>query len=138
MNQNILDGMDGFIGDMMKELSGVGGAAGGITSMLSKLGNIKGNLTSALNFMDGGQDVFPFEVPVNEAVADYYTFCGGGAGQKQTMLPSSSAIKEAVGNLTDKVPTNLKNTFAEPLKNTLDVNLIKDVSEQVGDVLDMF
>ena len=138
MNQNILDGMDGFIGDMMKELSGVGGADGGITSMLSKLGNIKGNLTSALNFMDGGQDVFPFEVPVNEAVADYYTFCGGGAGQKQTMLPSSSAIKEAVGNLTDKVPTNLKNTFAEPLKNTLDVNLIKDVSEQVGDVLDMF
>ena len=138
MNQNILDGMDGFIGDMMKELSGVGGSAGGITSMLSKLGNIKGNLTSALNFMDGGQDVFPFEVPVNEAVADYYTFCGGGAGQKQTMLPSSSAIKEAVGNLTDKVPTNLKNTFAEPLKNTLDVNLIKDVSEQVGDVLDMF
>ena len=138
MNQNILDGMDGFIGDMMKELSGVGGSAGGITSMLSKLGNIKGNLTSALNFMDGGQDVFPFEVPVNEAVADYYTFCGGGAGQKQTMLPSSSAIKEAVGNLVDKVPTNLKNTFAEPLKNTLDVDLIKDVSEQVGDVLDMF
>ena len=74
LNQNIIDGMDGFIGDMMKELAGAGGDVGGITNMLSKLGNIKGNMTSALNFMDGGQDVFPFEVPVNEAVADYYTF----------------------------------------------------------------
>ena len=55
--------------------------------------------------MDGGQNVFPFEVPVNEAVSDYYTFCGGGAGQKQTMLPSNSAIKEAIVKLvTDKDP----------------------------------
>ncbi len=99
VNQNIIDGMDGFIGDMMKELAGAGGDVGGITNMLSKLGNIKGNMTSALNFMDGGQDVFPFEVPPNEAVADFYTFCGGGASTKQTMLPSSSAIKEAIGNI---------------------------------------
>ena len=137
VNQNIIDGMDGFIGDMMKELAGAGGG-GGITNMLSKLGNIKGNMTSALNFEDGGQDVFPFEVPVNEAVADYYTFCGGGGSTKQTMLPSSSAIKEAIGNIKPgDIVSDIKNTFAEPLKNTLDVDLLQDVAQQAEDVLDM-
>ena len=137
MNQNIIDGMDGFIGDMMKELADSGGA-GGITEMFSKLGDIKGNMTSALNFMDGGQDIFPFEVPVNEAVADYYTFCGGGGSTKQTMLPSSSAIKEAIGNIKPgDLITDIKDTFAEPLKNTLNVDLLQDVAQQAEDVLDM-
>ena len=138
VNQNIIDGMDGFIGDMMKELAGSGGALGGITSMLSKLGNIKGNMTSALNFTDGDQNVFPFELPPNEAVADYYTFCDGGAGQKQTMLPSNSAINEAINKVTRKPPIfkDLE-TFAEPLKNTVNVNFEKRVQEEVGDVLDL-
>ena len=69
---------------------------------------------------------------------DYYTFCDGGAGQKQTMLPSNSAINEAINKVTRK-PTNFKDleTFAEPLKNTLNVNLKKRVQEEVGDVLDL-
>ena len=139
MNENIISGMDGFIGDMMKELAGAGGDDGGITSMFSKLGDIKGNMTSALNFMDGGQDVFPFEVPPNEAVADYYTFCGGGGSTKQTMLPSSSAIDAAIGNIKPgDIVGDIENTFAEPLKNTLNVDLLQDVAQQAEDVLDMF
>ena len=117
MNENIISGMDGFIGDMMKEFADSGG--GSITDMFSKLGDIKGNMTSALNFMDGGQDVFPFEVPVNEAVADFYTFCGGGGSTKQTMLPSSSAIDQAIENINENLITDIKDAFAEPLKNTL-------------------
>jgi hypothetical protein len=129
--------MDGFIGDMMKEMAGAGGL-GGITSMLSKLGNIKGNMTSALNFMDGGQDVFPFEVPPNEAVSDYYTFCGGGAGQKQTSLPSNSAINAAINKVGRNLPIpESLDSFAEPLKNTLNVNLQDKIKEEVGDVLDL-
>lgn len=137
MNENIISGMDGFIGDMMKEFADAGG--GPITEMFSELGNIRGNMTSALNFIDGGQDVFPFEVPVNEAVADFYTFCGGGGSTKQTMLPSSSAIKQAVDNIKPgDLITDIKDTFAEPLKNTLDVDLLQDVAENYAeDVLDM-
>ena len=137
VNQNIIDGMDGFIGDMMKEMAGAGGL-GDITSMLSKLGDIKGNMTSALNFMDGGQDVFPFEVPPNEAVSDYYTFCGGGAGQKQTSLPSNAAISKAINKVGRKLPTpESQDSFAEPLKNTLDVVLTDSPIQEVGDVLDL-
>ena len=138
MNQNIIDGMDGFIGDMMKELSGAGGNLGGITEMFSKLGNIKGNMTSALNFTDGSQDVFAFEVPPNEAVADFYTFCRGAGSTKQTMLPSSAAIDQAIQTTIKDVSKITKNTFAEPLKNTLNVDLLQDVAQQAEDVLDMF
>jgi len=134
INQNIIDGMDSFIGDMMTELTDAGGATGGITSVLSKLGDIKGNMTSALNFEDGGQDVFPFETPVNEAVADYYTFGTGGEGQKQTSLPSNSAISAAVKKVGRVLPSPASlDSFAEPLKNTLDVNLTDSPIKQVED-----
>jgi len=136
LNKNIIDSMDGFIGDMMKEFADSGG--GPITEMFSKLGDIKGNMTSALNFIDGGQDVFPFEVPPNEAVSDYYTFCGGGAGQKQTSLPSNAAISKAIKKVGRVLPTPASlDSFAEPLKNTMDVILTDSPIQEVGDVLDL-
>ena len=132
INQNIIDSMDSFLGDMMTELAGAGGS-GGITEMFSKLGNIKGNLTSALNFEDG-KDLFDFEVPTNEAVADYYTFGTGGEGQKQTSLPSNSAISAAVKKVGRILPAPASlETFAEPLKNTLDVNLTDNPIKRVED-----
>ena len=137
MNDNIISSMDGFIGDMMKEFADAGG--GPITEMFSQLGDIRGNMTSALNFMDGAQDVFPFEVPPNEAVADFYTFCGGGGSTKQTMLPSSSAINAVIENVKGDLKTGIIPAFAEPLKNTPNVDLLQDVTENISeDVLDMF
>ena len=102
-NGNILNGIDTFIGDMMNEMNNVGGSAAGITGVLSKLGNVRGNMTSALDFENIKQNVFPFELPPNEAVADYYTFCGGGASQSQSQLPSSAAIQDAVVELKNRV-----------------------------------
>ena len=88
--------------------------------------------------MDGGQDVFTFEVPPNEAVSDYYTFCGGGSGQKQTSLPSNAAISKAINKVGRKLPTpESLDSFAEPLKNTLDVVLTDSPIQEVGDVLDL-
>ena len=47
---------------------------------------------------------FPyFTLPPNEAVADYYTFCGGGASQSQSQLPSAAAIQDAVVELKKRV-----------------------------------
>ena len=63
---------------------------------------------------------------------------GGGGSTKQTMLPSSSAIDAAIGNIKPgDIVGDIKNTFAEPLKNTLDVDLLQDVAQQAEDVLDM-
>jgi len=122
----LLDGIDTFMSDMMSELSGAGGTD--ITDLFSNLANIKGNMTSALDFENIKQNVFPFEVPPNEAVADYYQFCSGGASQSQAQIPSNPSIMDAVTKLTDRiVPNPLPiEVFAEPLKNSADVFLAEN------------
>ena len=122
----LLDGIDTFMSDMMSELSGAGGTD--INNLFSNLANIKGNMTSALDFENIKQNVFPFEVPPNEAVADYYQFCSGGASQSQAQIPSNPSIMDAVTKLTDRiVPNPLPiEVFAEPLKNSADVFLAEN------------
>ena len=112
----------------MTELSTAGGALGGITSMLSKLGNIRGNMTSALNFENIKMNVFPFELPPNKAVSDYYTFCSGGSGQKQSQLPSKPAIMEAVNKVRDVIPGEVVEQFAQPTKATSNIDLTDNPS----------
>ena len=123
-NNNILNGMDAFLGDMMTELSTAGGAAGGITGVLSSLKDIKGNITSALNFENIKMNVFPFELPPNKAVSDYYTFCSGGAGAKASQIFSKPAVSEAVQKIKDRgLPTEIVQQFAQPTKATLNIDL---------------
>ena len=145
-NDDIINGMDDFIGDIQSQVAGVSGS---MASLLSGLGSIKGNLTSALNFKSITSNVFPFELPANEAVSDYYTLCGGGAGQTQTQLPNFSAITDAT-NLADRVIPDKEDKpgFATIPKNAQNVNLTQtasrlvDVSDDDGsdpsDALDMF
>ena len=48
-------------------------------------------------------------------------------------------INEAINKVARKLPAKTDiDSFAEPLKNTLNVDLKKRVQEEVGDVLDMF
>ena len=108
--------------------------------MLSKLGNIKCNMTSALNFENIKMNVFPFELPPNQAVSDYYQFCSGGSGQKQSQLPSKPAIMEAVNKARKAIPGEIIEQFAQPTKATLNVDLtdnpiVKGLNE-VGETLD--
>jgi hypothetical protein len=128
-NNNILDGMDSFIGDMMTEMSTAGGALGGITGVLSKLGDIKGNMTSALNFENIKMNVFPFELPPNKAVSDYYQFCSGGSGSKASQIFSKPAVNEAVQKIKDRgIPGEIVQQFAQPTKATSNVDLTDNPS----------
>ena len=135
-NNNLIDGIDGFLRDAMADMAGVSGSA---TNMFTKLGDIKGSLTSALNFENIKMNVFPFEQPPNEAVSDYYTLCSGGASAPDNNLPSSKAveqaanttIKEAAQNVVQggedwfarNAPFKPQEIFAEPTKNTADIDL---------------
>jgi hypothetical protein len=133
-NNNILDGIDTFLGDMMSELSGAGGMD--INNLFSKLGNIKGNMKTALDFDNIKQNVYSFQEPPNEAVSDYYTFCSGGAGQKQTSLPSTASIADAASEVKKAIanPEDIL-AFAEPPKNALDVDLLGAVSTIAGEII---
>jgi len=92
--------------------------------MLSKLGDIKGNMTSALNFENIKMNVFPFELPPNKAVSDYYTFCSGGAGAKANQLFSVPAVNEAVQKIKDRgIPGEIVQQFAQPTKATSNIDL---------------
>ena len=140
MNNDIIDGMDTFIGDMMTEMSTAGGAAGGITSMLSKLGDIKGNMTSALSFENIKMNVFPFELPPNKAVSDYYQFCSGGSGTKASQIFSKAAVTEQFVKGKKPIISSIVEQFAQPTKATLNIDLrdnpiIKGLNE-VGESLD--
>ena len=135
-NNNLIDGIDGFLRDAMADMAGVSGSA---TNMFTKLGDIKGSLTSALNFENIKMNVFPFEQPPNQAVSDYYTLCSGGASAPDNNLPSSKAveqaanttIKEAAQNVVEggedwfarNAPFKPQEIFAEPTKNTPDIDL---------------
>ena len=96
--------------------------------MFSKLGDIKGNMTSALNFENIKMNVFPFELPPNKAVSDYYQFCSGGSGQKQSQLPSKPAIMEAVNKAREAIPGEVVEQFAQPTKATSNVDLTDNPS----------
>ena len=133
-NNNILDGIDTFLGDMMSELSGAGGKD--INNLFSKLGNIRGNMKTALDFDNIKQNVYSFQEPPNEAVSDYYTFCSGGAGQKQSSLPSTASIADAASEVKKAIanPEDIV-AFAEPPKNAVDVDLLGSVSAIAGEII---
>ena len=135
-NNNLIDGVDGFLKDAMADMAGVSGS---MQSMFSKLGNIKGSLTSALNFENIKMNVFPFEQPPNQAVSDYYTLCSGGASAPASNLPSTKAVEQAANTTIKKAtenkveggedwfarnaPFKQPEIFAEPTKNTADIDL---------------
>ena len=135
-NNNLIDGIDGFLRDAMADMAGVSGS---MSSMFSKLGNIKGSLTSALNFENIKMNVFPFEQPPNQAVSDYYTLCSGGASAPASNLPSTKAVEQAANTTIKKATENKveggedwfarnapfkpQEIFAEPTKNTADIDL---------------
>ena len=143
-NNNLINGIDGFLRDAFGSVSDIGG---GMTNMFSKLGNIKGSLTSALNFENIKMNVFPFEEKPNPAVSDFYTLCDGGGAQTQSALPSPMAMEEASIKhiqgiaergqeyIDEKAPRIPQIPFGEPNKSTPDVDLTKkgvtesDISE---------
>ena len=144
-NDDLISGIDDFIGDTMKDVAGVSGS---LTTLLSRLGNIQGSMTSALSFENIKMNVFPFELPPNAAVSDYYTLCTGGSGQSQTQLPNTEAINQATikpdRNIPEPEPIKI---MAEPTKNTPDVNLqessvtevdLEDDGSDPREVFDMF
>ena len=110
-----------------------------MSSIFSKLGNIKGSLTSALNFENIKMNVFPFELPPNPAVSDFYTLCDGGGAQTQTSLPSPMAMEKASLKhiqgiaergqeyINEKAPRIPQVSFGEPNKSTVEsiINMLK-------------
>ena len=112
----------------------------GLGSIMSKLGGLGGSLSSALNFKNVVGNVFPFELPPNPPVADFFTLAKGGGGLPDQQLPSiSSLAKGAIGDSFNldglNIPTDLP--FALPSKDMPDIASIgEQVKGQLEDAVD--
>ena len=85
------------------------------------IGNLVGNMTAALNFENIKANVFPFELPPNPAVSDFYTLANGGEGQPDFQLPNFSELPEQIAKGTTALAKDII-PFAEPtLEKTVDL-----------------
>ena len=99
-----------------------GGGSGGFSNMLSSLGGVLGNLTSALEFDNMPTNIFPFELPPNKALADYYTLGDAGQSAPDSEIPMMGEITKRASQLPF-VPNNIEvPTFALPV-NPQNINL---------------
>ena len=125
-NNNMLDKMNMFLGDMTSQLAGLTGALGDMTN---KLPDIEGSVTSALQFENLPTNVLPFEMPPDLALSDFYTMAEGSGAQPDAATPSPMAISEIASNLqqpSPKIDIPKEIPFAEPSKDQGMVDLLKN------------
>ena len=106
--------------------------------MLSKLSGIQGNLSQALQFENVKTNLFPFELPPNPAVSDFYQLVRGGATQAETQMPSMEALAKNV-NVDQLVPdAEQALSFVLPQKGQPNIDKLaelRDVAEDVTNTL---
>ena len=111
-NNTLLDNINAFLQDIRDQMAGISGAMSNITGLIGK---ISGSMSSALSFENVKLNAFGCELSPTPAVSDYYTFCTGGAGVKDTALPSIKKIEEAVNRPTTATATE-SIPFVEPTR----------------------
>jgi len=89
-------------------------------SMMSLLGGMGGSLTSALNFKNIVGNVFPFELPPNPAVSDFFTLAEGGGGLPDAQMPSMKSIADSAMKPLSGVLSKPDLPFVQPLKDAVD------------------
>jgi len=117
-NNNLVDNIDAYLGDVSNQLAGVSGVIGDINNLIPDIG---GSITSALSFANIKLNIFGCELSPNIAQSTIYTFCSGGDTQEEAQLPSEGSVAQKVessppASAEDSIP------FATPTKETTDVN----------------
>ena len=116
----------------------------GLGGIMSLLGGLGADLSAALDFKNITSNVFPFELPPNPAVSDFYTLKQGGGGMPDSQNFSLASLAD---NAIDKVlPDDLnipdKIPFALPTKGMPDISNIAsgltDAAENLSDNLQSY
>ena len=122
-NNRMVDNMNLFLEDITKDMAGLIGSLG---DMKNELGPIKGNITTALQFESQLPNIFPFEIPPNPAVSDFYTMAKGSGAQSDAATPSPLAIADIAREASPDLKFPDKIPFAEPSKDQKMVDLVKN------------
>ncbi len=154
-NEGMMNNMNLFLGDISNEIAGVLGAAQGglsvansdsnpslpsIPNLPNQIPDIEGSVTSALQFENLMPNRFPFELPPNPSVSDFYTLASGSGAQPDSMTPSPMAIGQIASNPLQplpEIPEMPKVPFAEPSKDQGDIDLLANrMTDEAGNVID--
>ena len=85
--------------------------------------------TQALEFANVKANLFPFEVPPNPAMSDYYTLTKGSAAADDSEVPSADAVQKATKKPRPKLDIPKEIPFAQPPKGMKD---IVQTAKQIG------
>ena len=110
-NNSLIENLDSFLDDTQKQLAGVSGALDGF---INKIPDVSGSLTAAFGFENLTMNLFGCELSPNCPVDDYYTLQGGGAGQPDAKLPSSTAVEKTVPAVSDVADPKEDVGFIQP------------------------
>ena len=125
-NESMMNNMNLFLEDIGSELAGVTGA---LQDIKNQIPNIEGSVVSALQFENQKVNQFPFQLPPNPSVSDFYTMAEGSGAQPDAMTPSVAAIGDIASNSNQpfpKIPSLPKIPFAEPSKNQVSLDLLQN------------
>ena len=130
-NDNMLNKMNMFLGDMSSQLAGLTDSLGNIQM---KLPDMQGSVESALAFENLPANVLSFEMPPELAASDFYTMAEGSGAQTEKTTPSPAAIGQ-IAQMEVPPPPTTKIPFAEPSKDQGMIDLLNDkVIEKVTDI----
>ena len=94
-----------------------------MSSVVSLIGSLTSSMAGALSFQNMAVNLFPFELPPNPSVADFYTLADGGGGAPDSQLPSVASIAQRAqgaiptGDAAPQVP------FLQPPRDMPDLDL---------------
>ena len=89
--------------------------------MIPQLGNLGGNLTQALSFENIKANIFPFELPPNPALSDFYTLNKGSGAATEAEVPSPDSVQKAVTKKRQPIKIPKQIPFAQPPKGIKDI-----------------
>ena len=154
-NKAMINNMNLFLGDISSEIAGVLAVAQGGLSVVNSDSNPSlpsipnlpnqinvpdGSVTSALQFENLLPNRFPFELPPNPSVSDFYTLAAGSGAQPDSATPSPMAIGQIAGHqdqVSPSLPTVAEIPFAEPSKDQLDIDLLANrMTAAAGNAID--
>ena len=90
--------------------------------MIPQLGNLGGNLTQALSFENIKANIFPFELPPNPALSDFYTLNKGSGAATDAEVPSPDSVQKAVTKKRPPIKIPKQLPFAQPPKGLKDLS----------------
>ena len=123
-NEAMINNMNLYLEDITSSLAGV---TGSLQDIQNQIPDIEGSITSALQFENQKPNRFPFELPPNPSVSDFYTLAEGSGAQPDSATPSPLAIGQIASDFdqpTPAIPSIPEIPFAEPLKNQADIDLL--------------